>query len=119
MRNDRIGLSRLVGLRIDLADPSFVTRFVAEPHPTVAVGWISRWRVLVQVLQRSLGRKGDNNGVGRRGPGTEIDRLAGTDLMRGLEVICGRRLGRRCGCGLESVPLGPRSLADLPRLLAD
>src|SRR5215217_7309178 len=95
------GLSRLVLLRVDLADPSFVTGFVAEPHPTVAVGRISRWCVLVQVLQRSLGRKGDNNGVGRRRPGTEIDRLTGTDLMRGLEVISSWRISRRRGCGLS------------------
>ena len=110
--------SRLIRLRIDLADPSFITSFVAEPHPAIAVARIGRWCVLVQVLQRSLRRKGDNNGIGRRRPGTEIDRLAGTDLMRGLEILRGRGNSRRRGRGLGRFRLRLDPLAHLPgRLL--
>src|SRR5215217_2170832 len=93
--------SRLIRLRVDLADPAFITGFVAEPHPTIAVARILGWCVLVEVLQRRLGRKRNDDRIGRRWPRTEIDRLASTDLMRGLEILRGRGIGRcrRSGLG--------------------
>jgi hypothetical protein len=90
-----VGLSRLIWLCVDLANPAFITGFVAEPHPAIAVARVLRWCILAQVLKRSVGRKGHNNGVGRRGTRSEIDRLAGTDLVRRREILRGRGIRRR------------------------